>query len=315
MRRTEVHQFLPNLGFRDAVGNHTLESQRALAEAGIRGEIWAEDIHGEHRSRARRLLDYPRQRTARRGTNLILYQASTGSSGMADFLAERQERKLIYYHNITPASFYEPYEPHAAVVLERGRLELRRLCAGLTHGMANSEYSARELREMGVENVEVIPPYAPLMGAEPDQIHRDWLKRSKKGIDLLFVGRVSPNKGHMHLLRAFAALRANATAQPRLFVVGMWGPAAYMGALNGLRQKLGEDGMVFCGSISEERVAAHYREADIFLSLSEHEGFCVPVIEAMRAGTVVVAYEGGANSWRCRGPLALTRPVARGRSG
>lgn len=67
-----------------------------------------------------------------------------------------------------------------------------------------------------------------------------------------------------------------------------------MSAINGLRQKLGTDGMVFCGSISDERVAAHYREADIFLSLSEHEGFCVPVIEAMRAGTVVIAYEGGA---------------------
>ena len=294
MRRPDVHQFLPNLGFRDAVGNHTLASRRALAEAGIRGEIWAEDIHGEHRAEARRLFDYPRQRKARKGTNLILYQASTGSSGMAGFLAERPERRLIYYHNITPARFYEPYEAHAAVILERGRLELSQLCAGLTHGMANSEYSARELREMGVANVDVIPPYAPLLEAEPDQSHSDWLRSTKNGIDLLFVGRVSPNKGHLHLLRAFAALRANASEQPRLFVVGAWGPPAYMSAINGLRQKLGVDGMVFCGSITDERVAAHYREADIFLCLSEHEGFCVPVIEAMRAGTVVVAYEGGA---------------------
>ncbi len=294
MRRTEVHQFLPNLGFRDAVGNHTLATRRALADAGIRGDIWAEDIHGEHRGEARRLVDYPRQRTARKGTNLILYQASTGSSGMASFLAERREKKLIYYHNITPARFYEPYEAHAAVVLERGRLELRQLCAGVSRGMANSEYSARELREMGVETVDVIPPYAPLLDAQPDQSHGDWLRRTKEGTDLLFVGRVSPNKGHMHLLRAFAALRANATAQPRLFVVGMWGPPAYMSAINGLRQRIGLDGLVFAGSITDERVAAHYREADIFLSLSEHEGFCVPVIEAMRAGTVVIAYEGGA---------------------
>jgi glycosyltransferase involved in cell wall biosynthesis len=294
MRGPDVHQFLPNLGFRDAVGNHTLATKRVLEEAGIRGEIWAEDIQGEHRAAARRLVDYPRQRTARKGTNLILYQASTGSSGMASFLAERPEQQLIYYHNITPARFFEPYEPHAAVVLERGRLELRQLCARVTHGMANSEFSARELREMGVENVEVIPPYAPLLEAEPDPSHSEWLRSTKRGVDLVFVSRVSPHKGHMHLLRAFAALRANASAPPRLFVVGAWGPPAYMAAINGLRQKLGVDGMVFCGSITDERVAAHYREADIYLCLSEHEGFGVPVIEAMRAGTVVVAYEGGA---------------------
>ncbi len=294
MRKPQVHQFLPNLGYRDAVGNHTLATRRALAESGIHGDIWAEEIHGEHRGAARRLVDYPRQRSARRGTNLILYQASTGSSGMASFLAERREQRLIYYHNITPARFYEPYEAHASVVLERGRMELRQICTGVTHGMANSEYSARELRELGVETVDVIPPYAPLMDAQPDQSHRDWLRRTKQGTDLLFVGRVSPHKGHLHLLRAFAALRANASVPPRLFVVGAWGPPAYMSAINGLRQKLGTDGMVFCGSITDERVAAHYDEADIYLSLSEHEGFCVPVIEAMRAGTVVIAYEGGA---------------------
>ncbi len=289
-----VHQFLPSLGHRDAVGNHTLAIRDALASAGIKGGIWAEHVHPENRRRGKAFIDYSGLRSARRGTNLLLYQASTGSHGMVDFLVSRPERLMIYYHNITPSHFYEPYEASAAVVLERGRLELRQLCSRLDRALANSEYSARELRELGVEEVDVFPPYSPRLEAEASKSHSDWLKRTKMGIDVLFVGRLVPNKGHAHLLRTFAALRAGVEAQPRLFAVGSWGPAPYMRMVSRVRDKLGPDGVVLSGSITDSRLASHYQEADVFLSMSEHEGFCVPVLEAMRSGLPVVAYDGGA---------------------
>lgn len=305
----ELHQFLPSLGHRDAVGNHTLRTQDVLAAAGIGGGIWAEDVHPENRRRGRPFIDYARRRSARRGGNVLLYQASTGSNGMVDFLLTRPERLLIYYHNITPAAYYEPYDPAASVVLQRGRLELAQLCSRIDRAMAHSDYSAKELRSLGVEDVEVFPPYSPRLDAEPSSSHSEWLRRTKRGIDLLFVGRVAPNKGHVNLFRAFAALRAAAEAPPRMFVVGSWGPAPYMRMVHSVRDRLGADGIVLAGSITDARLAAHYREADVFLSFSEHEGFGVPIVEAMRAGVPVVAYDGGAVGETLGGAGVLLRTL------
>lgn len=307
--RAEVHQFLPSLGFRDAVGNHTLATAEALRAAGLSGGIWAEDVHPEYKRRGRPFIDYANQRSAKRGGNVLLYQASTGTNGMVEFLLSRPERQLLYYHNITPPSFIEPYDPASAVVLERGREELKQLAERVHHAMANSEYSANELRDLGVETVDVFPPYTSALDAEPSSSHSRYLSTTKRGIDLLFVGRIVPNKGHAHLLRAFAALRAWAPAPPRLFVAGSWGPSPYMEMLGQLRDRLGPDGVVFTGSITAPVLASHYREADVFVCLSEHEGFCVPLLEAMRAGTPIVAYDGGAVAETLGGAGVLLRTL------
>ena len=307
--QAEVHQFLPSLGFRDAVGNHTLAIRDVLQTAGYRGGIWAEDVHPEYKRRGRPFIDYARARSAKRGSNVLFYQASTGANGIVEFLLSRPERQVLYYHNITPSEFYEPFEPAVAVVLERGRLELKQLCGRIHHAMANSEYSANELRDLGVESVDVFPPYNRSLDAQPSRSHTSWLQKTKRGIDLLFVGRLVPNKGHTHLLRAFAALRASSDVPPRLFVAGAWGPTRYMESLNKLRDRLGPDGIVFTGSITAGRLASHYHEADVFLCLSEHEGFGVPLLEAMRARLPVVAYESGAVAETLGGTGVLLRTL------
>lgn len=305
-----MHQFVPDLGYRDAVGNHTLETQRALTTHDFRSDIWVESAHPELARRARPYTDYAKLPSAQGGNNTLLYQASTGSNGLVDFLLERPEPMLVYYHNITPAHFYEPFDPGAAVGLETGRLELARVCKHVRGAMANSDYSARELRELGVEEVTVIPPYMRLRrDASPSRSHASWLRRSKRGIDVLFVGRIVPNKGHTHLLRAFAALRAGTDRQARLFVVGMWGPQLYMGELMRVRERLGSEGIAFTGSITDGSLAAHYRESDVLLCLSEHEGFCVPLVEAMRNGLPVIAYDAGGVAETLGGAGVLIRTL------
>lgn len=295
MSRHEVHQFLPSLGFRDAVGNHTLTSQAVLDRAGIGGGVWAEDVHPEHRSRAKSYAGYERQRSARKGGNAILYQHSTGSRGMVEFVLERREPLAVYYHNITPAEFFEPFDAGAAASLARGREELKLVAGRARTAMANSAYSAAELRELSDVDVAVVPPYLPPgLDARPDASLTRWLRRTKRGTDVLFVGRVVPNKGHLHLLRTFAALRDTIDPGARLFVVGVWGPEAYMHRVFALRDRLGTDGVVFTGSISEPQLAAYYAESDVFVCCSQHEGFGLPLIEAMRAGLPVVAYDAGA---------------------
>ncbi|HVL82484.1 MAG TPA: glycosyltransferase [Actinomycetota bacterium] len=306
MKGGRIQQFLPSLGFRDAVGTHTLCTQDALSSAG--GGIWAEDIHPQLLRRARTWSDYAGTRSARRGRDVLLYQASTGSRGLAPFLTERPETKAIYYHNITPAEFFEPFDPGAAINLSRAREELSELAPRCAVAMANSEYSASELHELGIEDVSVIPPYLPpSLDAAPDPHQLDWLRRTKRGLDLLFVSRVAPHKGHADLLRVLATVRAAIDPNARLFVVGAWGPDPYMRMLFKLRERLRLEGVVFCGSITEPHLAAYYAGCDVFISMSRHEGFGLPLLEAMRAGLPVIAYDGGAVGETLGGSGVLVR--------
>jgi glycosyltransferase involved in cell wall biosynthesis len=239
----------------------------------------------------------------------LLYQASTGAEEMVTFLFERPEPKFIYYHNITPASFFEPYDPKAAEQMKAGRVELARIAKRIDFAMANSEYSAKELRELGVPDVTVVPPYLPPHDATASRSQLARLRREKRGIDVLFVGRIAPNKGHVHLLRAFAALRAGCDEQARLFLVGGWGPQVYMGTIQSMRKQLGGEGVILAGSVTEATLQAHYEAADVFLCLSEHEGFKLPLVEAMRSGLPVVAYDAGAVGETLGGTGVLLRTL------
>ena len=306
--KTEVHQFLPSLGFRDAVGNHTIETKRALRRAGFSGEIWAEEIHPQMRGAARIHTDYPGSKRKPK-QRLLLMQSSTGSQGLLHFFLKEPGNKTFYYHNITPPEFFEPFDPGAAISLARGREELRILSENVSLAAAASNFNKQELLELGLSNVTVIPPYLnPGLSSGPHRSQTDWIRKSKKGLDLLFVGRVVPNKGHHRLLRVLAAMKAGVDPGARLFVVGAWGPEPYMRSLFHLRSRLAlEEGVAFTGSVSEAALVSYYSEADAFVSMSEHDGFGLPLIEAMRFDVPVVAYDAGAVSETLGGSGILVR--------
>ena len=293
--RLSVEQFLPTLYGRDAVGNHTLATREALRAEGVDCRVWAEDLDPRFRLSARRYRRYAAGRWQREARPAVhLYQASTGTDGLVDFLLRRPEPLLAYYHNLTPPAFYDPFDGVAAEQLRRGREELERLAGRLHVAFAASEFSAAELRAAGARDVRVVPPFTPVPGA-PDRRHLRALRDSKQGLDLLFVGRVAPHKGHLRLLRTLALLRSELDVPVRLFVVGGPGPHSYIDSLLLTVGRLGLEGSVtFTGAVSDGRLLAHYEAADLFLSLSEHEGFGIPLLEAMRAGLPVVACEAGA---------------------
>jgi glycosyltransferase involved in cell wall biosynthesis len=292
-----VHQFLPTLAPRDAVGNHTVGTWRALRRAGVPGRIWAEYVHRDLLGAARHYRGY-RRRLPRIGQprRALLYQASTGTDGLVDFLLGRPEPMALCYHNITPPEFFDLYDATSAERSRRGREELRRLIPRATATFADSEFNAGELRSFGAQDVAVVLPYTGTgSAAKPDPAHEQHLLAGKKGIDLLFVGRMMPHKGVMHLLRVAAALRAGGDAPVRLFLVGADGPRFFMATIRRLQEVLRLDDTVFItGSLPEGQLAAHYATADLFLCLSEHEGFCIPLVEAMRSGLPIVAYDAGA---------------------
>jgi glycosyltransferase involved in cell wall biosynthesis len=271
--------------------------------------IWAVSVHPQLARFGRPYGEFARA-SRRSDRRVLLYQAASVSGGIVDFLIERREPKVISYHNLTPARYYQPYEPATAAGLEHASRELQRLAQRVRVAMAASEFNAADLRAMGVEDVCVVPPYlGPGLHASPDVAALAALEAGRTGIELLFVGRIVPNKAHQHLVRMMAAMRAAIDPGARLHVVGPPGPETYRRVLVGLVERLVPGGVIFSGAVSDAELAAHYRHADAFVCLSEHEGFGVPLVEAMRAELPIVAYDAGAVGETLGGAGVLLRTV------
>ncbi len=278
MNAVRVHQFTAAIGPRDAVSRHTFEVDTLLRELGYETKIFAQHVHPDVRGY---VDDY--RVHAGLEADVLLYQASTGSP-VGDYLLTRAEPLVVNYHNLTPAEMFDPWEPHVGAELDFGRRQLERLARKAAWGLADSHFNAAELEAAGLGEVMV----TPVLFEPPSQ-------RGSGSIDvgepptLLFVGRLSPNKCQEDLIAATAVLRKQ-IPDARLKLIGGTSSHRYEAALRDHAQRVCPDGVEFAGSVSEKELAIAYADADVFVCLSEHEGFCVPVIESMAAGTPVVAF-------------------------
>jgi glycosyltransferase involved in cell wall biosynthesis len=296
---TAIHQFVPTLAPRDAVGTHYLGVQAALREAGYRSEIYALEAKDEFRRLARPYRSFGDRRGRRNGTGgedtWLLYHSSVGSP-VADFVAQRPEPLIIDYHNITPPSFFYRWEPVVAGTLSLGRRQLARLAAQTRLGLADSTYNASELTEFGYAKTAVVPillDIEALDGVDPDRSVLANLKAAERGGGKawLFVGRLAPNKAQHDLVKAFAAYRRFHDPKGRLYLVGGSSSHSYRTALHEFVDALGlHDAVEFTGPVSDAVLRAYYEACDVLVVCSEHEGFCVPLLEAMHRGVPIVAY-------------------------
>ena len=288
-----VHQFVPSLVPRDAVSVHALEARGVLRSMGFESEIFVKETRAEMVPESRFYRSYEST-----GSDVLIYQASTGSA-VADYLMDRTEPLIVNYHNVTPAAFFAPWEPHTAVELEVGRRQIAELSGRATLGLAVSSFNERDLVAMGYARTAVAPVLIDpsTLGREPDPAALDRLRRARDGADVvvLFVGRIAPNKAQHDLVKALATYRHLYGDRARLHLVGSAASPRYQRALRGLVSAQGLDDVVdFPGSVTDGELAAYYATADVFMSASDHEGFCVPIVEAMHHGLPVVAYGAGA---------------------
>ncbi|MGH9128480.1 MAG: glycosyltransferase family 4 protein [Acidimicrobiales bacterium] len=287
-----VHQFVPSLSPRDAIGAHTLATQELLLEMGLRSEIFADEVRPGFEGRARPYRSYGKPR---RGA-VLLYQASIGSP-VADFLAARPEPKWVYFHNITPRRMVERWSPQLGMASATGWSQLAALAPVTAACFAASPYNRDELVRVGFAGPVVVPPLVKLTAPdfEVDPAAMEQLGSTRRGAELLFVGRVSPHKGQHHLIKALAAYRKAYDPQARLHLVGGSAGDAYRDALVGYAAALGlGEAVTMPGSVPPGELAAHYRNADAFVCASEHEGFCVPLLEAMNHRLPIVAHAAAA---------------------
>ncbi len=290
---TAVHQFVPALLPRDATGDHTRALRDAFRSAGWSSDIYVEAAHDELQDEAIYFEEYPSR--ARPG-DVLLYQLGT-SSPVAEFLLGRHEPLVLDYHNITPESFYEGWEEHTVAKVALARRQVAALAPKAVLGIADSAFNARELDELGCPATTVVPILVDVEAAgDVDERERGRLAAAHgEATVMLFVGRLSPNKAHERLVQALFVYRRLYDPDARLHLVGPLVTPAYAEAVFDFADELGLADAVRHGEhLTSGELAAWYEDADVFVCLSEHEGFCIPLLESMRAGTPIVALDAGA---------------------
>ena len=290
-----VHQFVPTLAPRDAVSGHYLRMRTALRAAGYASDIYAMDARGELAKQAKPFQSY-RGETGE--PTWLCYHSSIGSP-IADFVARRPEPLIVDYHNITPAAFFDRWEPGVAVYLRAGRRQLRSLAPRTALGLADSAYNAAELDQLGFRPTGVVPILFDRedLHVAIDETAREHLaaQGASGSSTWLFVGQVAPHKAQHDIVKALAAYRKVFDPNARLRIVGFPLSRSYAHALAAYVDDLGlTDAVDIAGSVPDAIVGAYYATSDVYVCLSEHEGFCVPLLEAMHHGVPVVAYAAGA---------------------
>jgi glycosyltransferase involved in cell wall biosynthesis len=289
---TEIHQFLPVLRKGDATGDHTLRIRDVLRDMGIVSHIWCQHNDTRDRRLARDFRDFDAYRPS--GQAWVLYQASTGSP-VADYVIARPEPKIIDYHNMSPSHLWEAWEPHRAVELEMGRRQLAALAKETQLALADSAYNELELIDLGYDNTAVVPILLELdelaSTADPGRVRALEAEKAKGGATWLFVSQIMPHKAHHDLVMAFAIYRRVFDPDARLYIAGFPGCLGYLDAVREFVSALGlDDAVRIHAPVSEEEKMAFFTAADVYVSVSEHEGFSVPPLEAMAHDVPVVAY-------------------------
>ncbi len=284
-----IHQIMPAFLYGDALGNQAFRIRELLRQWGFKSQVYAH-------FRDQRLPDPGVEYTRYRGdpnTGLIFHY-SIGSP-LTEFVRQLPDRVAPYYHNVTPAEFMRGYNLEFANLLDQGRRELV-LLQGAPLALAASEYNRQEMLALGFKQVEVLPYFVyfdELLASADSPAGRSVVARYKDGwVNWLFVGRLVPNKRQDDLIRAFNYYYHLVNPHSRLFLIGSDANApGYRLELELLAQMLGLEHVHLLGPIGlNEGLGGYYRAASVFVCLSEHEGFCVPLVEAMRFDVPVIAY-------------------------
>jgi len=279
-----VHQFVPTLE-PGAVGAHTLAARAVLRAAGHTSEIFAGEIDPAWADRG---AQSPRD--ARGRADVIVYQMAIGSV-VADTVLERDEPIVVNHHNLTPMRYIAGWQPVAAHGVAWGRGQLRELATRARLGVAVSSYNEHDLIEAGFTRTTVVPVLVDLGRLDVEAPEPGSRPARTGAVTWLFVGRLAPNKAQHDIVKAFAAYRRFHDADARLHLVGGGREDGYAHTLRRFIHALGlDDAVTLPGGVSSAELAAYYRAADVFVVCSEHEGFCVPLLEAMHYGVPIVAF-------------------------
>lgn len=269
---TRIHQVLSGAGPVDAVTTQAFEYRSAFASWGMAGDIHAALIEPAVRASVRPLPDLRPE-----PDDLLLFHYSAYAPRLEPLL-DWPQRKLLVYHNVTPPEWLWEHQPHVATLCALGRDHLPRWVRAVDVVAAVSEYNAAELRAAGAREPRVVP-----IVFHPERVRSNG--GAAAGTRVLSVGRLAPHKRPDLVLRVFDLYRAACDPDARLDLVGEPLSPAYADHV----RALAGDGVVLHGRVEQERLNELWRDAAAFITLSDHEGFCVPLLEAFATDTPVIA--------------------------
>lgn len=279
---TRIDQVLVAASPGDAITNFARSLRRVLSGS-VRSDMYARYYDEALAGEVTPLADYAARENAQPG-DLLVFHVSIGEPEVAEMVMARPERLVVIYHNISPSEPFRPYDPDFADLLDRGRAELQRLQSRATAALAESEFNAGELRARGFAPVEVVPlivDVGELRDGPTDEALEQRLATEADGPVILAVGQLLPHKRMDYLIEAFHILSTYLVPAARLIVVGAPRLAGYAAALQTQIDELHLDRARLTGSVSQPALSTFLRRADLLVTASEHEGFCVPLLEAM----------------------------------
>lgn len=288
-----LHQLVAGYSRGDAISNEAVVMRGLFRSWGYRSEIYCERrrILPELRTEARDLDDLAQDC----GSDDIAFLHLSIGSRANEVFARVPGRKALLYHNITPPDYFSLIQPATAAELARGRVQAAALAGCAAVNLADSAFNAGELTEWGYPAVTVFPLMLDFdkLGGVPDRGVRQRFNDGKTNI--LFVGRCAPNKKIEDVIAAFACYQKGVNAASRLILAGSYaGTERYQRLLLALVRDLKLSDVVFTGSLPQAQLNACYRSASVFLCMSEHEGFCIPLVEALVHRVPILAFAAAA---------------------
>jgi L-malate glycosyltransferase len=283
-----INQWVPAAHRGDAIGDSARRVRMLLRDMGHESDIFALTMDDGLDQDVRPFSDP----AAPLGDLTIFHYALP--SPMTAAFARLGRGRILQYHNVTPAAFFAPYDPALFRLASLGRAELATLAGQVDLALGDSEYNRRELESLGFHPTGVFPIAVdtsrvtqPAERPALDRILDDGL------VNFLFVGRIAPNKKIEDHIRLAEVYKRYVDAYYRFIFVGRYDVVPkYYSMIRALMSeyRLLNDRFVFTGPVPDAELAVYYRHAAVYLSLSEHEGFCVPLVEAMAADVPVLAY-------------------------
>ncbi len=288
----KILQFIPTIAFGDAVGNDTIALRRVIADMGYETGIYAESVVPPLDKTVALSI---KERPELEKSDIAILHLSTGSRLNFDF-ADFPCRKVVIYHNITPPKYFEDNDPFIRDIYVWALEAARYLADKVDYCLADSDYNKQNLLELGYQcPIDVLPILIPMKDYQKTPNRSVMRKYDDDWTNIVFTGRIAPNKCQEDVIRAFVSYRKYCNPNCRLFLVGAYKEEnRYFQKLWRYVHLLGMEDIYFTNHISFDSILAYYKIADVFLCMSEHEGFCVPLVEAMFFEKPIIAYNSSA---------------------
>lgn len=286
-----IHHFLPTFSDGDGTSNAALAMQLRMRELGIDSEIFVIE------DRSKRSLPYFLEFSGN-DDDILIYHLATASP-MPRFLAGLKNPLVVMYHNLTPPHYFADFDPMAGMVQEQAKADLDYLAERAIAGIAPSRFNAKDLIEVGFPEVLYAPivfnPDDFMAAGDPEVDKMLWNLAEKGFSNWVFIGRLVPNKAQEKLIMTLAAHRQLFGDSAYLHLVGRPSYKGYVKALFALAKELGVDDRVnITFGVSAQALSSFYSMSDLFISTSEHEGFCMPLVEAMYNSLPILAVDSSA---------------------